>query len=311
MSGSKPNHANRTPNGRQPPATAPTVAAGYFALLAAAMIWAYWPTLTEVYSAWLNQPDYSHGFLVLPIAATFLWLRRTEAPWSSVRPSLGGLAVIGVVCAMRLLAGRYYLQPLDAWTIPLWVIGAVWVAFGFELLKWSLPAIIFLWFMFPIPYTAESWLSGPLQSVATQVSTAGLVMLGQPALSEGNTIWLGEHQIFVEEACSGLRIFIGIFALAFAFVLFSRWAWWQKAVALVTALPIAIVANATRIIVTGLLFELASGDAAKKFMHDFSGVAMIPFAAVLFWAFYIYLDRLFPTVELYSPVGRMAADTDS
>jgi exosortase len=148
-------------------------------------------------------------------------------------------------------------------------------------------------------------------SVATQVSTAGLVMLGQPALSEGNTIWLGEHQIFVEEACSGLRIFIGIFALAFAFVLFSRWAWWQKAVALVTALPIAIVANATRIIVTGLLFELASGDAAKKFMHDFSGVAMIPFAAVLFWAFYIYLDRLFPTVELYSPVGRMAADTDS
>jgi exosortase len=151
--------------------------------------------------------------------------------------------------------------------------------------------------MVPIPFSAETWLSVPLQRIATKLSTEVLVTLGQPALAEGNTIWLGDNQLGIEEACSGLRILVGIYALAFAFVLFSRWSWWQKALALVAALPIAIVANVTRIVVTGLLYQYSTGEAARHFMHDFSGLVMIPFAAALFWMFLIYLDRLFPEVE--------------
>jgi exosortase len=151
--------------------------------------------------------------------------------------------------------------------------------------------------MIPIPFAAERWLSIPLQSVATKLSTACFVMLGQPALAEGNTIWLGDRQLFIEEACSGLRILVGIFALAFAFVLFSRWNWWQKGLALAAALPIAIVANVARVVVTGMLYQLASSEAAMHFSHDLSGLVMIPFAAILFWLFLVYLDRLFPEVQ--------------
>src|SRR5690606_31421502 len=103
-----------------------------------------------------------------------------------------------------------------------------------------------------------------LQRVATKASTEVLVTLGQPALAEGNTIWLGDNHLGVEEACSGIRILIGIYALAFAFVLFSRWTWWQKGLALVAALPIAIMANVTRIVVTGLLYQYTSSDAAHR-----------------------------------------------
>ncbi len=71
---------------------------------------------------------------------------------------------------------------------------------------------------------------------------------------------LGEHTLFVEEACSGMRIFFGIFALAFAFVLFSRWSWWQKVLVLLAAMPVAIVANVTRIVATGLLYQFVSSE---------------------------------------------------
>ena len=155
----------------------------------------------------------------------------------------------------------------------------------------------FLWFMVPIPFSAETMLSVPLQRVATKLSTECLVMLGQPALSEGNTIWLGDNHLMIEEACSGLRILVGIYALAFAFVLFSTWAWWQKALALVAALPIAIVANVIRIVVTGLLYQFSTSNAARHFMHDFSGLLMIPLAAAMFWLLLVYLDHLFPEVE--------------
>ncbi len=288
----------------------PLLAVACGGALLVAMVWSYWPTLTTVVAAWNSQPDYSHGYIVAPLAIAFLWFRRGDLPRHNLRPSAAGLVMLLVVCALRAFAGRYFLQPLDAWTIPLWLMGAVWLLFGAQFLRWCLPSIVFLWFMFPIPYSAEGMLSVPLRSVATKLSTASLVLLGQPALSEGNTIWLGDHQIMVEEACSGMRIFVGIFALAFAFVLFSRWAWWQKAMALLAVLPIAIIANVARIVTTGLLFEFASGEAAMKFSHDLSGIVMIPFAAAIFWLFLTYLDRLFPEVELVSPVNRLSEWAD-
>jgi exosortase len=271
------------------------VAGGVLLLLAT--LWSYWPLLVEMVGQWISQPDYSHGFLVIPVALLFLWMRRAKLSLADLRPNWCGAAVLVGLALARTLASIYFLGPIDAWTLPLWLMGGVWLVFGTRCLWWSLPAIAFLWFMIPIPFSAERLMSVPLQRIATKASTEILVTLGQPALAEGNTIWLGDNQLGVEEACSGIRILIGIYALAFAFVLFSRWSWWQKGLALVAALPIAIVANVTRIVVTGLLYQYTSSDAAHRFMHDFSGLAMIPFAALLFWLFLLYVDRLFPEVE--------------
>jgi exosortase len=249
---------------------------------------------------WINQPDYSHGFIVLPIALLFLWSKRSRISADMVSPSWYGAIVLAAAAGMRVTAGKYYLGPVDGWTMPLWIAGSVWLLFGWKVFRWALPAIAFLWFMIPIPYSAETILSVPLQSIATKISTAVLVMLGQPALAEGNTIWIGDHQLFIEEACSGLRILVGIFALAFAFVFFSSWSWWQKGLVLLAALPIALVANAMRIVATGLLYQLVSSEASKHFSHDLSGIVMIPIAAAMFWLLLVYLERLFPEVESLS-----------
>ena len=234
--------------------------------------------------AWETQPDYSHGYLVIPIAMGFLWTRRSTFPLASIQPSLWGAGLLLLATVLRVFAGLYYLLPLDGWTLPLTIAGVVCLLYGRAVLWWSLPAIVFLWFMIPIPYSAERWLSVPLQSIATTLSTAFLVFLGQPAIAEGNVLLLGDHRLFVEEACSGMRIFFGIFALAFAFVLFSRWSWWQKGLVLCAVLPVAIAANVTRIVVTGLLYQWVSTTAGQRFSHDLAGYVVIPFAALIFWA---------------------------
>lgn len=266
-------------------------------LVCVAILWAYWPTLQEMVHQWNQQPDYSHGFLVAPIAIVFLWTRRSTLPLKEMRPEWAGAVLMLFATALRLIAGRYYLLALDGWTLPLTVAGAVWLLFGRAVLRWSLPSIVFLWFMVPIPFFAERLLSVPLQTVATKVSAATLVFLGQPAIAEGNVILLGDEKLLIEEACSGMRIFVGIFALAFAFVLFSRWNGWLKAFVLFAALPVAIVANVTRVVVTGLLYQWVSTGAGKKFSHDIAGLVMIPLAAIVFWLLLVYLDKLFPLVE--------------
>ena len=245
-------------------------------------VWAYWPTLQEVVHTWNTNPDYTHGFLVVPISVWFLWRRRIEFPRDPVRWSAAGVALIIVAGVMRYVAGRLYLPQLDAWSIPVWIAGLIWALFGPGIFRWSAPAIAFLWFAAPIPGTIGVLLSAPLQKLAANLTAAVLQMLGHPALAEGTVVLFGEHVLDVERACSGLRMFFGIAALAVGYILITR-PTRAKAVLLVfAAAPAAIAANIFRVTVTALLLQYVSGEAAKVFAHDVSGWVMIPVAVGLF-----------------------------
>lgn len=279
-------------------------------LLGGSFLWAYWPTLVQLVHAWDSQPDYSHGFFVAPLAVYFLWARRERFPDLAPGLAWGGLVVILASMAFRYLAGKYYIEAVDGWSIILWVAGVVWLLAGWRVLAWAWPAIAFLVFMVPLPWRAEHMLSYPLQRIATKLSTWTLQCLGQPAIAEGNTIWLNETRLEIEQACSGLRIFVAIIALCFAYLILFHRPWWQRVLLVASIAPVALVANATRIVATGLLGQYVSGEAAHKFTHDVSGWVMIPFAAGLFALVLVYLDRLVREVEIVDmgAILRQAAD---
>lgn len=265
--------------------------------LAVAFAWAYWPTLVGLVHAWVQEVDYSHGFLVAPIAVLFLWLRRDEVPDLAGGFAWPGLVLIVLSIAMRVGGTLIYLDAIDGWSMLFWIAGVFWLFGGWKLLRWALPAVAFLWFMVPLPYRVEHALSWRLQGVATQMSCWVLQLLGQPALPEGNVISLGDLQFGVEEACSGMRIFLGIFALAFGYLILVRRSWWERGLLIFSVIPVALVANATRIVVTVLLNQYVSGEAAHRFNHDVAGLVMIPFAAALFALVLWYLSKLILPVE--------------
>lgn len=268
------------------------------AVLLAMFVWAWWPTLVDLVQAWNGQPDYSHGYFVAPLALVFLWLRRDRFPSGRISPSWLGLLLIAFSVGLRSLAGLWDMGGLDGWSILIWLAGAVCLIGGVKLLQWCLPPIAFLFFMVPLPYRLEHLLSHPLQHVAAKISGWLLQCLAQPALVEGNTILLGDQRLEVAAACSGLRIFVGILALAFAYVIAVRRAWWEKAILLISVVPVALTANAMRIVATGLLYEHASAAVARSFSHDLAGWAMIPVAAMLFAIVLWYLGRLFREVDV-------------
>jgi exosortase len=268
------------------------------ALLAAAFLWAYWPTLAGLVNAWEHVPDYSHGFFVVPVAIFILWARRDRFPGVSGRLAWFGLALIALSLAVRMLGAHLFLDALDGWSILLWVGGAVWFLFGRRVFWWSLPSVLFLWFMVPLPFRIEHSLSRPLQHVATVISCFVLQCLGQPALSERYTIFLGDNQLEVAQACSGLRIFVGIVALAFVFVILVRRSWWERALLVLCIVPVTLVANATRIVVTGLFMQWTDGKDTHALVHDWAGYVMVPYAAALFALTVWYLSRLVRTVEI-------------
>jgi exosortase/archaeosortase family protein len=103
---------------------------------------------------------------------------------------------------------------------------------------------------------------------------------------------LNGQKLEVAQACSGLRLFLSVIALAYAYAVLIRRTWWEKAILLSAAAPIAIVSNSARIVITGLLFQFTTSEMAHHFSHDFAGWVMIPLAAALFWLVLWYLGKL-------------------
>jgi exosortase len=263
------------------------------AVLLAVFAWSYWPSAAQLVSEWQSVPDYSHGFLVVPLAIYFLFARRDVLP-AIGRPAIfTGILLLTIAAALRVVSARYYLEPLSNWSIPVWVAGCVALIWGLPILRWSAGAIAFLFFMFPLPYTLELMLSGPLQRISTTISTFALQSLLMPAIAEGNTILLGSEQLEVARACSGLRIFMGIAAMAFAFLLLFRRPLATVIMIIMAILPIALIANSARIVITGILYHAGWGEAANRLSHDLAGWFMVPLAAGLFGLTLFYLDRLF------------------
>jgi exosortase len=264
---------------------------------AATLAWAYWPTWVSLATVWEREPDYSHGWFVIPIALYLLWSTKQSMPAAKIGIHVGGLILVLSLVALRVFGRWAYFDFVDGITLPLTVIGFVWVLFGSAWARWSLPALMFLFFMIPLPFRIENELSRPLQWIATNLSTYTLQLLGRPAIPEGTTILLGDQTLEVERACSGLRIFFGVFALAYATAFLAKRVWWERVILIGAAIPIALIANATRIVLTGLFYEWLDGEKARQLVHDWAGYFMIGVAASLFGLTLLYLRHLVPDGE--------------
>ena len=269
---------------------------GIFAVL----FYSYWPTFVWIEEAWRNEPDYSHGYLVPFLAGMLCWHRRDSFPGIRAALSPWGLSLIGLAVVMRLVGRLVYADFLDGWSIVPMIAGIAWFLMGPQAMKWALPAIVFLLLMIPMPYRAETLLSWKLQGVATELSTISLRVLGQPAVSEGHTIWLGEEQLMVEQACSGMRIFIGVAALAYFWTCMVTRIWLDRLVLICAVIPTALFVNAVRITLVGLMYQTIDDPGLRHTIHDMTGYLMIPFAFGLLWLIKVYWEHLYRPIESMS-----------
>jgi exosortase len=274
------------------------IAGGFFLLCG----WAYAPTLREMALRWTEDPKYSHGFLVPVFAAIVLWVRRKDHPDVRFGVHAGGLAWLATAGILRLAASGLYLEWLDALSLLPALAGLCSLAGGREALRWAWPAIAFLAFMMPAPYTLEVALAQPLQRVATAWSTYLLQTCGLNALADGNVIWIDDIRLGVVEACSGLGMLLTFFALSTACALVLARNWTEWAVLILSAVPVAVMANVVRITLTGVFYVTLGAGAARLIYHDLAGWLMMPLALTMLWLELKLLAALFLPDEPGAPL---------
>lgn len=265
-------------------------------VLAVAGAWSYWNTLRDIAAGW-SDPEYSHGYLVPLFCVALLWLRRDRFDLKQLRPNWWGLPVLFGAVLARIFAAHFYVEWVDGISLLPFVAGLFLLVGGWHALKWSWPAIAFMFFMVPLPYTVEVMLREPLRRMGTVSSTFLMQTLGLPALSEGNVIVVGDFRIGVVEACSGLRMLMIFFALSTAVALLSNSALWEKVVIILSSIVIALAANIARITITGVLYLTTSSKLAELVFHDLAGWLMMPLALLLLWGELWLLKNLFTEEE--------------
>jgi exosortase/archaeosortase family protein len=97
----------------------------------------------------------------------------------------------------------------------------------------------------------------------------------------------------VVEACGGLSMLLTFAALAVACAIAIKRPILDRIAVVFSAVPIALLANVVRIVITGVLYEKVSGQAAQLFFHDVAGWFMMLFALGILWLELSVLSRLF------------------
>ncbi len=168
-------------------------------------------------------------------------------------------------------------------------------------------AFFFLIFMVPLPIALYSKFASPLQLLASRVASTVMNASGVPVLCEGNKITLpGGLQMFVAEACSGMRQLTGFLALTTAVAYMTTRPLWYRIVIMISSLPIALSANIARVMLTGYIMHFVNPEFALGTYHTLEGLLMMGFGLLMLQLVCSILDRM-----LERAAGGVAQDAES
>jgi len=235
---------------------------------------------------WWTMPEAGHGLLLAPVAIWLAWRSGIDA--TSKPNSAAGVAVLVAAILVRFAACLAAELFTMRGSMVMALVGLTLYQFGFrQLIRWWLPfALICL--SIPLPELVTQAIALPLQFKASQMGAALLEMRNVPVRLAGNVIHLPGRELFVTEACSGLRSLTALLSMAVllgALVLRTPIA---RILLLLLAIPVAIVINGLRVFLTGFLVFFVSPSFGEGFMHLTEGwllflVSMSILAAVA-WA---------------------------
>lgn len=245
------------------------------------------PTLLFVAEETWSREEGAHGPIVLMTGLWLVWRK-----WPAVRPLTtvpAGWKVAALLVPLLLLfmlARVTQIIEIEGYMMYAALLTAIYGLIGGAAMRMLTFPLIYLAFMFPPPETVIYTFTMPMKVAISESAIALLKMFGYPIGGTGVTIQIGQYQLLVAAACSGLNSIVSLTALT-VFYIYVRHADNLKyaLVLLLFVLPVAIAANFIRVLILILLTYHAGESTAQSFLHDLAGLTM--FALALLFIFLV------------------------
>ena len=252
--------------------------------------------LAAAHGLWQSDES-GHAPVILIVVLWLFWQVRKEvknAPYQPLAALGWPLLVLGILLYGF---GRVFAVPSIEFTSqPLIVAALLLLLKGSIALRSAWFAVVYLVFMVPLPATLVDAVTGPLKNWISVMVVDTLYAAGYPITRTGVMITVGQYQLLVADACSGLNSMFSLSALGVLFMYItgrtSRTSRLHNVVMLAAILPIAFFANVVRVITLVLVTYHFGDEAGQGFLHDGAGVILIIIALAAFFVLDGALVRL-------------------
>jgi len=232
---------------------------------------------------WNSKHEATDRLVILTASAWLVYRVRDRFLAVPACPSWLGLLPLGLAC-LTFPLGWYLITLVGAKKILLWWVmlslltataGLIVCRWGWRRLGVVLIPLAFSLLALPPPDILYLPLQHYLKEATTTLTAAVLPVLGIPVTRLGYVLGLPTGDLGVAEACSGVRSLTALVAVA-ALVAYWRGLSWLHSLGLIAlAIPIIVVSNVVRVVLTGVLQESLGRWAIEGIAHEILGTSVV------------------------------------
>lgn len=250
----------------------------------------YVPTFTRLAETVWNTDEQGHGPLILAACAWLLWDMRASLFGAPSKPApVAGGVLLTLAVAIYVVGRSQQVIELEAGSLLLTLTACMLLVVGVAGVRRSWFPLVFLFFMVPLPGVLVQAMTMPLKSAVSVVAEQLMYWAGYPIARTGVTLTVGQYQLLVADACSGLNSLFTLEALGFLYMRVMNYTSKARNVILGLAIiPISFISNVTRVIILILVTYHFGDEAGQGFMHGFAGMVLFGVALILTYG----VDRL-------------------
>ena len=265
----------------------------------------FYDILFKIVRRWIVDPTWSHGFLIPLFSLYFLNQKKETLLSLEPKPSYAGLmGLLFCIAFYPINFAQFQIAYFEYILVIPALISIVLFLGGWAILRTVWLPIAFLVFAIPLPDRFYKAITIPMRLFAADISTVVLNWIpGIESTPSGATIEVLYHgkalepALDVAEACSGMRLLMAFVALGVAMAYLHQRPIWQRVVLVLTTIPIAILCNVVRVIITALIYILGDPRYAQGIYHDTLGLLMLPLAFGLYGAIAWFMSNLYTEEE--------------
>ena len=259
----------------------------------------YVPTYWMLAHGLWNSDDHAHGPIVLAVALFLVWQRRalfTEAAAPASRVEVaGGLAALIFGLLVYAVGRSQDILLMEVGSQVPVVLGALLATLGFRAVRTLWFALFFLLFMVPLPGFFVDAVTGPLKEHISVIAEQVLYAAGYPIARSGVILTVGQYQLLVADACSGLHSMFSLSAMGLLYLyLMQHTSIARNAIIMAAIIPIAFAANIVRVMVLILVTYHLGDEAGQGFLHGFAGIMLFVIGLLFLFLLDGVLGFLFP-----------------
>ena len=251
--------------------------------IAAGLLALYIPTFYSLANGLWQDDEYAHGPIILAVILWLIWDKREVLLTAPARtaPKAGlGLLITGLL--IYILGRSQGITILDVGSLFLMLAGVLLVMRGWSSVRAFWFMLLFIAYLLPLPGIFVDAVTGPLKQHVSVIAEQILYAAGYPIGRSGVVLTVGQYQLLVADACSGINSMFSLSATGLLYLyLIQRKSWLHNGLILASLLPIAFCANILRVIFLVLVTYHLGDAAGQGFLHGFSGMVLFIVALIM------------------------------